>query len=203
MRPSVTVAVTSALASVGALAFACPASAADPVWTVVNPGTTSDITATGPFSMRSADGFIDVTCQSLITQGSIPSRSSTSAQLGSIFGTGGINCIDTTGQKWNFRIPDSGWMYMSGYDASTGRTSLRISTLLSLAYNSAGSCMLVFRTLAGSYTNDGSTLKILSSPAEVPTKEDGTSACPGFTDGSTITFTDDLKVTPAVTITAS
>lgn len=205
-------AITVAAPLLATAALSAPAHAATTTWTVVNPNSNGAFSAvSGPLVVKNKSGTTIFTCPSLSSSGSLPAGTRTTSGLGAIKYTDLINCTAPDGTAWRGQFTAAaGASNFTGksYNAATGTTSLVNGDL----FNSIN---LVFTTVVGNscgfwthhtamtYTNATSTLKATTAVVKLATAE-GTPTCQGLlTQGETITFATEYKVTPAVKITAT
>ncbi|MEV0685712.1 hypothetical protein AB0I35_17800 [Nocardia sp. NPDC050378] len=206
-------AITVAAPLLATAALSAPAHAATTTWTVVNPNSNGAFSAvSGPLVVKNKSGATLFTCPSLSASGSLPAGTRTTSGLGAITSmVPPITCTSPDGTAWQGAFTAAaGASNFTGksYNATTGTTSIVNGDL----FNSIN---LIFRTAVGyscgfwthhtamTYTNATSTLKATTAVVKLATAE-GTPTCQGLlTQGETITFATEYKVTPAIKITAT
>ncbi|WP_157102154.1 hypothetical protein [Nocardia caishijiensis] len=205
-------AITVAAPLLATAALSAPAQAATTTWTVVNPNSDGTFSAvSGPLVVKNKSGATIFTCPSLISSGSLPAGTRTTSGLGAIKSTNPFTCTSPDGTAWQGGFTAAaGASNFTGksYNAATGTTSISNGDL----FNSIN---LIFRTTVGNscafwthhtsmtYANATSTLAASTAVVKVATSEGGTPTCQGLlTQGETIGFATEYKVTPAIKITA-
>ncbi|MFB7718967.1 hypothetical protein [Nocardia sp. NPDC056100] len=181
-------------------------------WTVTNPNADGAFTATsGKVTVKNASGTVLFTCASLTSRGKVPAGTRTSAGLGTVDTTAAATCNAPDGTVWNatgVMMGDSR-LVANSYDAATGTTSITNGpdgvpiNVSFVSRDTAHQCGFYTYATAMTYTNATSTLKATTAKVKVGTAS-GAPVCQGLlTQGETITFAADYKVTPAIKITAS
>ncbi|MFB8003726.1 hypothetical protein [Nocardia sp. NPDC056000] len=181
-------------------------------WTVTNPNADGAFTAvSGKVTVKNGSGTLLFTCASLTSKGKIVSGTRTSPGLGTVETTAAATCNAPDGTVWNatgVMMGDSR-LVANGYDAATGTTSITNGpdgvpiNVSFVSRDTAHQCGFYTYATAMTYANATSTLKATTAKVKVGTAS-GAPVCQGLlTQGETVTFAADYKVTPAIKITAS
>lgn len=206
-------AITLAVPMAATLTATAPAHAGTTTWTVVNPnGDGAFAAVSGQLTVKNKSGATVFTCAGLSSTGSLPSGTRTTSGLGTIKGTSPVTCTGPDGTAWQGMFTAAAGpsnLAARSYNAATGTTSI-------VNGDQFNSINMVFRTAVGyscgffthhtamTYTNATATLKTTTAVVTVATGENGGTLCQGIlTQGETITFATEYKVTPGVKITAT
>ncbi|WP_316574554.1 hypothetical protein [Nocardia canadensis] len=206
-------AIVLAAPMAAALTATAPAHASTTTWTVVNPNGNGAFSAvSGQLTVKNKSGATVFTCPSLSSTGSLPAGTRTTSGLGAIKSTNPVTCTSPDGTSWQGMFTAAAGpsnLTATSYSAATGTTSITNGD----QFNSIN---LVFRTAVGyscafwthhtamTYTNATSTLKATTAVVKLATDDGGATLCQGlFTQGETITFATEYKLTPAIKITAT
>jgi len=209
---------TSVLALASILAVggqAAPASAATTTWKVVNPNADGTFSAAAPsLTVKNSAGQSLFACTGGISfGGTMGSKSNTSATVGRFTSGGGAqSCAGDNGSAWTVTpgyIVAQNTFKATGFNASTGTTTLDHSawtpqSAVWILSSTSAHCAFFVTSAAATYTNSTSVLKTTTAKVHIPPVQDGSVNCPGLlTEGETITFAAEYKVTPAIKITAT
>ncbi|WP_019632167.1 hypothetical protein [Actinomadura atramentaria] len=199
-----------ALAAVAAL----PAHAATTTWTTYNPSADDKFTATstGPLTLKNAAGQTLVSCDSLKEWGSMTSATPPAGwALAALTSRQGINCVGPGGASATVLsgtfVSENVSVVGRSYNAATKTATLSIegstwgNGLVIISQN----CSFAVSKTNATYANDTQTLKYTTGTAKLSVNANGPNGCPTLlkTEGESITFNTELKVSPAIRITAT